>query len=178
VTDCPTYILSIAIDGHRKEVVDYVGSWVGMPAVITELEDRVDTFARTQRWISGGDGLVEALQAEKFTFRTFEAQLMLKEAASRGRTETVRKLLKVGVPLEPLPASKPDRPYVASQLESVGWLNAASSHPEALQVLIDAGASKNDQSDKDLALAGRRSLRKRRDCTGVDGLWRQPQCRS
>jgi hypothetical protein len=35
----------------------------------------------------------------------------------------------------------------------VGWLNAASRYPAALQMLIDAGASKDDQSDKDWALA-------------------------
>ena len=51
VTDNPTYVLSISIDGHEKQVKDYVGSWVGMPAVITELEDDVDAFARTDRWI-------------------------------------------------------------------------------------------------------------------------------
>jgi hypothetical protein len=51
VTDNPTYILSIEIDGHKKTVEDYVGSWVGMPAVVTELENEVDTFARTKRWI-------------------------------------------------------------------------------------------------------------------------------
>src|SRR5438552_2868730 len=142
VTDNPAYTLSIVIDGHEKKVEDYVGSWVGMPAVITELENAVDTFAHTERWIDGSDGLVEALRGENFNFQSFEAQLMLKEAASRGSTETVRKLLKVGVPLEPLPAPKPDRPYVTSQLESVGWLNAASSHPEAVQVVINAGGSK------------------------------------
>jgi len=38
--------------------------------------------------------------------------------------------------------------------EGVGWLSAASRHPDTLQVLIDALASKNDQNDKDLALAG------------------------
>ena len=27
VTDNPTYVLSISIDGHKKEVEDYVGSW-------------------------------------------------------------------------------------------------------------------------------------------------------
>jgi hypothetical protein len=31
VTDCPTYLLAISIDGHRKEVEDYVGEWEGMP---------------------------------------------------------------------------------------------------------------------------------------------------
>jgi len=154
VTDCPTYVLSIAIDGHAKTVQDYVGSWVGMPAVVTDLEDEVDTFGRTQRWIDASDGLVQALQAEKFNFQTFEAQLMLKEAASRGRTETVREFLEAGVPLKPLSFPKPNKPDMTVRFESVGWLNAASGHPEALQVFIDAGASENDQADKDLALAG------------------------
>jgi hypothetical protein len=56
VTDMPTYMLSIEIDGRRKEVRDYVGNWAGMPAVITELEDEVDRFARTERWIGGNPG--------------------------------------------------------------------------------------------------------------------------
>jgi hypothetical protein len=50
-TDNPTYVLSISIDGHTKKVVDYVGVSEGMPAVITDLEDAVDTLARTDRWI-------------------------------------------------------------------------------------------------------------------------------
>ncbi len=56
VTDFPFYVLSIAIDGHAKAVTDYRGSWVGMPAVITDLENEVDNFARTERWINGGNG--------------------------------------------------------------------------------------------------------------------------
>ena len=154
VTDNPTYALSIAIDGQTKKVVDYVGSWEGMPAVITELEDEVDAFARTERWTDGSVGLVPALQAEKFDFKTVQAQVMLKEAASRGAAATVRDLLGAGVPLEPLQAPKPKEPYRSVRFEAVGWLNSASGHPEALQVLLDAGASKNDQSDKDLALVG------------------------
>jgi ankyrin repeat protein len=154
VTDNPTYILTIVIDGHTKRVVDYVGSWEGMPVVISELEDEVDTFGRTQRWVEGKDGLVPALRAEKLNFETFEAQVMLKEAASRGETATVRELLDAGVPLEPKPAPKPKEPYMGIPFEGVGWLCAASRNPETLQVLIDALASKKDQSDKDLALAG------------------------
>ncbi len=154
VTDNPTYVLTIAIDGRKKEVEDYVGQWEGMPAVITELEDEVDTFGRTRRWIEGGDGLVPALREEKFNFETFGAQLMLKEAASRGETETVRGLLDAGVPLEPKPAPKAEEPDMGVPFEGVGWLNAASRHPETLQVLIDALASMKDQNDKDLALAG------------------------
>jgi hypothetical protein len=55
VTDNPTCTLSISIDGHKKQVVDYVGQWVGMPAVIVELEDDVDSLAHTERWIKGTD---------------------------------------------------------------------------------------------------------------------------
>ena len=42
---------------------------------------------------------------------------------------------------------------MAIPFDHVGWLNAASSHPETLELLIRAGASKDDQSDKNLALA-------------------------
>lgn len=154
VTDNRTYVLSIAIDGREKKVEDYVGSWEGMPAVITELEDAVDAFSRTDRWIEGGDGLVPALQAEGFNFKSFEAQTMLKQASTRGRTATVRQLLEAGVSLVPLPAPKPKERYLSVSFQNVGWLNSASSYPDTLQLLIDAGASSNDQADKDLALVG------------------------
>ena len=154
VTDNPTYIVGIVIDGHTKQVEDYVGSWVGMPAVIKELEDEVDTFARTQRWVEGSEGLVSALQAEHFNFHSFDAQNMLKGCASRGETESVRELLEAGVPLKPIPAPKQKNPFGTGSFQAEGWLNAASSHPEVLQLLIDEGASENDQSDKDLALVG------------------------
>jgi ankyrin repeat protein len=154
VTDNPGYKLSIEIDGQKKEVDDYVGSWEGMPAVVTELEDAVDKLARTKRWIEGGSGLVGALESEKYDFRTFDAQVTLKEAATRGQASTVKELLAAGVPLEPFPAPKPTEEYESVPFDGVGWLNAASGHLEVLQVLIKAGASKDDQGDKDLALAG------------------------
>lgn len=154
VTDNPEYSLSISIDGHTKKVEDYVGSWVGMPAIIKGLEEEVDSFANTQRWIAGGDGLVDALQAEKFNFKTYDAQVMLKEASSRGESETVQGLLEAGVPLKPYRAPKRKEDYMVISFKHVDWLTAASSHPDTLQALMDAAASKNDQKDKDLALGG------------------------
>jgi hypothetical protein len=73
VTDLSSYMLSIEIDGQKKKVLDYVGPWVGMPAIIRDLEDDVDKLARTQRWVGGTDGLVQALQAENFNFHSFDA---------------------------------------------------------------------------------------------------------
>lgn len=154
VTDNPFYLLSIAIDGHKKEVEDYVGSWVGMPAMITQLENDVDEFAQTQRWIAGSEGLVDALHEEKANFRTFEAQVMLKEVAIRGMTTTLQELLDSGVPLDPMRRPKSAEPYAAVPFENEGWLTVASGHPDELQILIEAEASKEDQNDKNLALAG------------------------
>lgn len=152
VTDCPTYQLSISIDGQQKSVTDYEGSWVGMPAVISELEDEVDTLAHTDRWIEGKDGLVDALLEEKYNFRTFDAQVLLKQALTRGETDTVQALLDAGVPLKPLPAPKLKDPDEIPAFNKTGILAAAASHADTLKLLIDAEASKEDQADKNLAL--------------------------
>lgn len=152
VTDCPTYVLAISVNGRMKSIQDYMGSWVGMPQVISELEDEVDRVAQTKKWIEGAEGLADALKAEGFNFKSYDAQVILKEAATRGQTETVQELLDAGVPLKPLPAPKPKEKYMVPLFENVGWLNAASSQPETLKVLLDAGASQNDQNDLNMAL--------------------------
>jgi ankyrin repeat protein len=154
VTDMPSYELSISIDGQKKEINDYVGQWVGMPSVVKDLEDEVDQVANTERWVNGDEGLVQVLEAEKFNFETFEAQVLLKGVASRGQIATVKELLLAGVSLKPLPAPKPKEPYMSSPFENIGWLSASSNYPEVINTLIEAGASKDDQKDKDSALVG------------------------
>jgi ankyrin repeat protein len=153
-TDLPTYVLAVSIDGYRKQVVDYEGAWDGMPAVITELEERADTLAGTQRWIEGDEGLVQALRAERLDFQTFAAQTMLKAAAAHGQTATVQQFLQAGVPLNPISPPKLDKKWSDTSFQPVGLLTSASQHPATLQELIGAGASRNDQGDKDLALVG------------------------
>jgi archaellum component FlaC len=51
VSDNPTNVLSITIDGQKKQATDYAGQRVGMPAIIKDLEYEVDTVAQTERWI-------------------------------------------------------------------------------------------------------------------------------
>jgi hypothetical protein len=53
VTDNPTYELTLTVAGKTKTVTDYVGEQVGMPLVITDLENAVDDAAGTERWIKG-----------------------------------------------------------------------------------------------------------------------------
>jgi len=157
VTDSPTYTISIEIDGHRKQVVDYVGEEIGMPEIITDLEEAVDRLARTDRWIRG-DSLLEALKAEQYNFNSFDAQVIAKIAAVKGDTQLFGDLLKAGVPHDLLPmpqmASTDRMSYLYEKMAKIGWLNSAFAHPEVLQVMIERGLSRNNQSDKDIALAG------------------------
>ena len=53
VTDNPTYIVCISIGGQKKQVIDYVGEQIGMPAVVTRLEETIDKAADSERWIHG-----------------------------------------------------------------------------------------------------------------------------
>lgn len=55
VTDNPTYTLTLTAGGKTKSVTDYVGEQVGMPLVITDLENAVDEVAGTARWIKGSE---------------------------------------------------------------------------------------------------------------------------
>lgn len=153
VTDQSTTFLSISIDGREKKVEDYVGKSVGMPDVIEDLERQVDQLAGTSRWIEGAAGLVAALQAEKFNFRSLQGQALLKAAAGRGQIATVREFLKAGVPLTTLPALKKQGSYGGGRVDDEGWLTSASRSPQILGIFIDAGASEKDQRDKNTALS-------------------------
>src|ERR1700733_9853033 len=158
ITDNPSYVLSVEIDGRKKEVIDYVGEWVGMPAVVSELEDEVDSLAQTERWVVGSDGLVPALRAEEFNFQTYEAQATLREAARPGKAQTVQEFLEAGVPLNPISAPKPSGPNKFISFENEGWLQDASDNVDVIKIFIQAAASNNDQRDKNLALVDAANL--------------------
>lgn len=49
--DGPTYFLRVRIGDREKTVLDYAGRTVGMPAVITSLQDAVDETAETSQWV-------------------------------------------------------------------------------------------------------------------------------
>jgi ankyrin repeat protein len=153
ITDIPSAFLSITIDGRTKSVRDYFGRLAGMPEVIVELEEETNKVANEQRWVEGDTGLVTALRAEGFDFKSNEAQAMLKRSAHRGKTLTVKEFLQAGVPLEPLDSPILERFGIISSPNPPNWLDASSDYPDTLAALIDAGASKYDQADKDRALA-------------------------
>jgi hypothetical protein len=54
ITDMPSCITSVSIDGKTMTVVDYAGESVGMPLGVSELESAIDRMANTARWVKGG----------------------------------------------------------------------------------------------------------------------------
>ena len=100
VTDNPTYSLTIDTGTRSKTVVDYVGDEVGMPAVVTELQQAVDLAAGTARWVEGADGLVEWLDAEGFDYTSSTARAVVLEGAIQDATDrTIIAMIGRGVDL-------------------------------------------------------------------------------
>jgi ankyrin repeat protein len=153
VTDLPSYIVSISIDGRAKSVTDYRGVNVGMPLVVLELEDAVDMLARSDRWVLGRQGLVQSLKSEGYDFHTTDAQSVLKRAIVGNQAKTAEELLQAGVPLEVLPGAQPPaEPLISFDPSRPRWLYSASYAAEVMPVLLRTRASEHDQEDKDSAL--------------------------
>jgi hypothetical protein len=53
ITDNPTYISSIQIDGKSKTVTDDVGEIIGMPLEVSDLESAIDRLSEVERWTRG-----------------------------------------------------------------------------------------------------------------------------
>lgn len=98
VTDNPTYCLQLVVGTKKKTVIDYVGTWVGMPAVVSELEDAADQAAGTERWVSTGPGTLAAMQEAEITPNSKQAGEVLLYAVKEGKGQVVRSLLAAGVP--------------------------------------------------------------------------------
>ena len=73
VTDMPTYITRFSVNGLDKYVLDYDGEADGMPPVVTEIEDAIDTVARTASWIGGDEYTMQQLREIHWNFRTNDA---------------------------------------------------------------------------------------------------------
>jgi len=98
LTDGATYKLSLSFDGHRKEVEDYSGDLIGMPARVTALEKLIDKLARPKRWIKGSPHAFDDLKAEGWDFgaEDDDHQRLLASVADSGDFAFLGALLDAG----------------------------------------------------------------------------------
>ena len=98
VTDGSTFTLSFSSgDNRTKTITDYGGLGVGMPSVVRELEDAVDTAADSARWITASPQTLAAMRDANILPDTPAASLILRRAVVAGDVTTVRTLLALHV---------------------------------------------------------------------------------
>ena len=161
VSDSPTYITSIQIDGRRKQVKDYVGLEIGMPQAVADLENEIDRLSGSARWVRGNQDTLAALKAEHWDFQSPEATATLSRVIESGNDDAVRDLVSAGVPLTGKDASA--SPLVAAadrgdlvMLNSLLDAGAASYTPILNMALVAAGASGNVECLRLLVKSGAR----------------------
>lgn len=146
VTDCPTYITSIQFDGKRKQVVNYMGLQIGMPAAVEQLENMIDDLSGSERWIKGNSDTITALRDEHWDFKSKAAAETLVRVADRGSDDLVRDLVLAGVPLNGRNEEGHGSPLQLAayhgdlRIARVLLAAGAASDPEALNASLMASA--------------------------------------
>ena len=99
VTDLPTYITRLSVNGLDKFVLNYDGETAGMPPIVTEIQDAIDTVARTASWIDGDEYTMQQLREIHWNFRTNDAGDGLRMLLSDCKTTLAREFILAGAPV-------------------------------------------------------------------------------
>ena len=142
VTDNPTYCLELVIGGKRKTITDYVGTWVGMPTLVSELEDAVDDAAGTDRWVSAGPGTLQAMQEAGIGPNSEQAGKILVYAVEEGKWEAVRSLLVAGAPVRISNADHASR----SLLTVASFIRDSKSQHQVFKALLENAEVRADKT--------------------------------
>lgn len=148
VTDNPTYCLELVIGAKKKTVIDYVGTWVGMPTSVNELEDAVDEAAGTDRWVSTGPQTLSAMQEAGIAPNSGQADEILLHAVKDGRAEAVRSLIVAGAPVRRQKANQDS----ASLLTIASFVRDRESEREVFNALLENAEVRANQAGMQEAL--------------------------
>lgn len=143
VTDNPTYCLELTIGTKKKTITDYVGPWVGMPTIVSELEDAVDEAADTDRWVSGGPGTLAAMQEAGIAPNSEQAGEILVHATESGKAEAVRSLLLAGAPVRSSGANRAD----ISLLTAASYVRNRESQQAVFKALLENAEVRGDKPE-------------------------------
>jgi hypothetical protein len=148
VTDNPAYRLELAIGQKKKTVTDYLGTWVGMPTIVTELEDAVDETAGTDRWVSAGPGTLEAMQEAGIAPNSKQAGEILVYAVDQGKWEAVRSLLSAGAPVRTSDANQAG----TSLITAASSIRDRESQQKVFEALLENDEVRTDKAGMQVAL--------------------------
>jgi len=95
VTDLPTTIVTITVNGRTKRVEDYVGA----PDILAPFERDIDEAARTTRWVFLDEEALEALTRSGWSASGEEGATLLQQAIGRDDIAIARALIDLGADL-------------------------------------------------------------------------------
>jgi ankyrin repeat protein len=100
MTDASTTITSIEFDGNKKQVVDYLGLFAGMPEVVFTIEAEINEAAGTGKWLKETDETWPSLLAEHWNFKaqTEENRHLFANVAAKGSNQLIQNFLAAGAP--------------------------------------------------------------------------------
>lgn len=96
VTDLPTTIVTLTVNGRSKRVEDYVGA----PDILAPFEREIDEAARTKRWIFLDEDALEALIRSGWSASSEEGATLLQQAIGRDDIAIARTLIEMGADLD------------------------------------------------------------------------------
>jgi ankyrin repeat protein len=95
VTDLPTTIVTVTVNGRTKRVEDYFGA----PDILAPFEREIDEAARTKRWIFLDEETLEALIRSGWSAAGEEGAALLQQAIRRDDIAIARRLIEIGADL-------------------------------------------------------------------------------
>jgi hypothetical protein len=121
VTDQSTQWLTIRFGNETRTIKDYAGRAMGMPAIVTRVQEEVDRVARVEQWTTLSNAALDRLQGDGFDFTSPAAGEMLVRAVLNRRArndEPMLRLLALGAPIDArlVGTSMIDRPAAESSL--------------------------------------------------------------
>jgi len=150
-TDNPTQTLTLRVNGQTKTVIDYVGTDVGLPLAIRNLENAIDDTAGTERWIKINQETMAALEAEHWNFSSasLDNLALYRKAIQSNNTSLIRAFLHAKTPPEATLDKSAPPICIASQAGNLKLVNEMLPLTETLpkpvtdRCLSDAAESGN-----------------------------------
>jgi hypothetical protein len=96
VSDLPTKIVTITVNGRTKRVEDYVDA----PDELAEFEREIDAAAGTKRWVFLDEETLEELVRGSWSASTEEGAALLRQAIERDEIAIARRLIELGADLD------------------------------------------------------------------------------
>ena len=128
VTDQPTKIVTLTVNGRTKKVEDYVGA----PESLAEFEREIDAAAGTKRWVFVDEDALEELARSSWLASSDKGAALLQQAIERDDVAIARRLIELGSDLDGPPDHRVP-PLMSARSASM------------VELLVKAGASPNDR---------------------------------